>query len=117
MDSNIILSQEQQFDEVINIILQHQSRASRAVNEETLLMAWNVGGYVSNKLKTEEWGSKVVTQLSEYIRTKQPKLKGYSRRSVYNMVQFYEEYSSENFLSIASQYLSKEFVQPKTAQN
>ena len=49
MDSNIILGQEQQFDEVINIILQHQSRASRAVNEETLLMAWNVGGYVSNQ--------------------------------------------------------------------
>lgn len=116
MDSNMILSQEQQFDEVINIILQHQSRASRAVNEETLLMAWNVGGYISHKLKSEEWGSKVVTQLSEYIRTKQPKLKGYSRRSMYNMVQFYEEYSSENFLSIASQYLSKEFVQPKTAQ-
>ena len=116
MDSNVILSQEQQFDEVINIILQHQGRASRAVNEETLLMAWNVGGYVSNKLKTEEWGSKVVTQLSEYIRTKQPKLKGYSRSSIYNMVLFYEEYSSERFLSTASQYLSKEFVQPKTAQ-
>ena len=116
MDSNIILSQEQQFDEVINIILQHQSRALRAVNEETLLMAWNVGGYVFNKLKTEEWGSKVVTQLSEYIRTKQPKLKGYSRSSIYNMVLFYEEYSSERFLSTASQYLSKEFVQPKTAQ-
>lgn len=116
MDSNVILSQEQQFDEVINIILQHQGRASRAVNEEMLLMAWNVGGYVSNKLKTEEWGSKVVTQLSEYIRTKQPKLKGYSRSSIYNMVLFYEEYSSERFLSTASQYLSKEFVQPKTTQ-
>ena len=116
MDSNIILSQEQQFDEVINIILQHQSRALRAVNEETLLMAWNVGGYVSHKLKSEEWGSKVVIQLSEYIRTKQPKLKGYSRSSIYNMVLFYEEYSSERFLSTASQYLSKEFVQPKTAQ-
>ena len=116
MDSNVILNQEQQFDEVINIILQHQGRASRAVNEEMLLMAWNVGGYVSNKLKTEEWGSKVVTQLSEYIRTKQPKLKGYSRSSIYNMVLFYEEYSSERFLSTASQYLSKEFVQPKTAQ-
>ena len=112
----MILSQEQQFDEVINIILQHQGRASRAVNEETLLMAWNVGGYVSHKLKSEEWGSKVVTQLSEYIRTKQPKLKGYSRSSIYNMVLFYEEYSSERFLSTASQYLSKEFVQPKTAQ-
>lgn len=116
MDSSIILSQEQQFDEVINIILQHQGRASRAVNEETLLMAWNVGSYVSHKLKSEEWGSKVVTLLSEYIRTKQPKLKGYSRSSIYNMVLFYEEYSSERFLSTASQYLSKEFVQPKTAQ-
>ena len=116
MDSSIILSQEQQFDEVINIILQHQGRASRAVNEETLLMAWNVGCYVSHKLKSEEWGSKVVTLLSEYIRTKQPKLKGYSRSSIYNMVLFYEEYSSERFLSTASQYLSKEFVQPKTAQ-
>ena len=116
MDSNVILSQEQQFDEVINIILQHQGRASRAVNEETLLMAWNVGCYVSHKLKSEEWGSKVVTQFSEYIRTKQPKLKGYSRSSIYNMVLFYEEYSSERFLSTASQYLSKEFVQPKTAQ-
>ena len=116
MDSSIRLSQEQQFDEVINIILQHQGRASRAVNEETLLMAWNVGCYVSHKLKSEEWGSKVVTLLSEYIRTKQPKLKGYSRSSIYNMVLFYEEYSSERFLSTASQYLSKEFVQPKTAQ-
>ena len=116
MDSNMILSQEQQFDEVINIILQYQSRASKAVNEETLLMAWNVGGYVSHKLKSEEWGSKVVAQLSEYIRTKQPKLKGYSRSSVYNMVLFYEEYSSEKFLSTASQYLSEEFVQTKTAQ-
>ena len=116
MDSSIILSQEQQFDEVINIILQHQGRASRAVNEETLLMAWNVGCYVSHKLKSEEWGSKVVTLLSEYIRTKQPKLKGYSRSSIYNMVLFYEEYSSERFLSTASQYLSKEFVQPKTVQ-
>ena len=116
MDSSIILSQEQQFDEVINIILQHQGRASRAVNEEILLMAWNVGSFVSHKLKSEEWGSKVVTLLSEYIRTKQPKLKGYSRSSIYNMVLFYEEYSSERFLSTASQYLSKEFVQPKTVQ-
>jgi len=46
MDSNVILSQEQQFDEVINIILQHQGRASRAVNEEMLLMALDVGGCV-----------------------------------------------------------------------
>ena len=61
MGNNIIISMEQQFGEVVDIILQHKSRASKAVNEELLLTAWHVGGYVSAKLKSEEWGSKVVS--------------------------------------------------------
>ena len=107
---------EQQFGEVIDIILQHKGRASRAVNEELLLTAWHVGSYVSAKLKSEEWGSKVVTQLSEYIRSRRPDIKGYSRRSIYNMVMFYDEYSSESFSATVEKYLNSEFVQPKTAQ-
>ncbi len=107
---------EQQFGEVIDIILQHKSRASRAVNNELLFAAWHVGGYVSAKLKSEEWGSKVVTQLSEYIRSQRPDLKGYSRRSIYNMVMFYDEYSSWTFKATVEKYLSSEFVQPGTAQ-
>ena len=83
---NIIHSQEHHFGEVVDIILQHRSRASKAVNEEMLLTAWSVGAYVSRKLKSEEWGSKVVTQLSEYIRSHRPDLKGYSRSSIYNML-------------------------------
>lgn len=117
MENNkIIISMEQQFGEVIDIILQHKSRASRAVNEELLLTAWHVGSYVSAKLKSEEWGSKVVTQLSEYIRSRRPDIKGYSRRSIYNMVMFYDEYSSESFSATVEKYLNSEFVQPKTAQ-
>lgn len=54
-------SQVQGFTEVVDIIVRHRSKASRAVNEQSLLCAWNVGGYVSKKLKSEEWGSKVVT--------------------------------------------------------
>ncbi len=89
---------ERQFSEVVEIILSHRSRASRAVNNELLMTAWQVGCYVSTKLKSEEWGSKVVAQLSEYIRANRPDLKGYSRRSIYNMV------------------MSSVIVQPKTAQ-
>lgn len=115
-DKKIIHSQEHQFGEVVDIILQHRSRASRAVNEEMLLTAWNVGSYVSGKLKSEEWGSKVVTQLSEYIRSHRPDLKGYSRSSIYNMVMFYDEYSSEAFRNTVQQFFSNGIVQPKTAQ-
>ena len=107
---------EQQFGEVVDIILQHKSRASKAVNEELLLTAWHVGGYVSAKLKSEEWGSKVVTQLSEYIRSQHPDIKGYGRSSIYNMVLFYEEYSSETFTSTVERYLNSEFVQPRIGQ-
>ena len=109
-------SQEQQFAEVVDIIVQHRSKALRAVNEELLLTAWHVGRYVSAKLKSEEWGSKVVTQLSEYIRSLHPDIKGYSRRSIYNMVMFYDEYSSEAFGVTVEKYLNSEFVQPRTAQ-
>lgn len=117
MENNkIAISMEQQFGEVIDIILQHKSRASRAVNEELLLTAWHVVGYVSAKLKNEEWGSKVVAQLSEYIRSKRPDIKGYSRRNIYNMVMFYDEYSSETFIVTVEKYLNAEFVQPVPAQ-
>lgn len=115
-DNNIVISIEQQFGEIVNIILQHKSNASRAVNEELLLTAWHVGRYVSTKLKNEEWGSKVVSQLSEYIRSQHPDIKGYSKRSIYNMVMFYDEYSSETFIATIKKYLNTEFVQPKTAQ-
>ena len=115
-DNNIVISIEQQFGEIVNIILQHKSNASRAVNEELLLTAWHVGRYVSTKLKNEEWGSKVVSQLSEHIRSQHPDIKGYSKRSIYNMVMFYDEYSSETFIATIKKYLNTEFVQPKTAQ-
>ena len=117
MENNkVAISMEQQFGEVIDIIHQHKGRASRAVNNELLFTAWYVGGYVSAKLKSEEWGSKVVTQLSEYIRSQRPDIKGYSRRSIYNMVMFYDEYSSETFCATVEKYLNLEFVRPTTAQ-
>ncbi len=83
---NVSITQEAQFAEVIDIIQQHKSNASQVVNNEILLTAWYVGKYVSEKLKTEEWGSKVVSQLSEYIRSNHPEIKGFSRSSIYNMV-------------------------------
>lgn len=117
MDKSLINTNiEQQFTEVVNLIVQHRSKASMAVNKEMLLIAWHVGAYVSKKLKSEEWGSKVISQLSEYIRSQHPEIKGYSRRNIYNMVMFYDEYSTETFTTIVNKYLDAEFVQPMAAQ-
>ncbi len=98
------------------MINHHRSRASQAVNEQQLLTAWNVGAYVSTKLKTEQWGSKVVTQFAEYLKTNAPDIKGFSRRNIYNMVMFFEEYSSPIFISKATSLVPDYFVQTATAQ-
>lgn len=113
---NVSITQEAQFAEVIDIIQQHKSNASQVVNNEILLTAWYVGKYVSEKLKTEEWGSKVVSQLSEYIRSNHPEIKGFSRSSIYNMVMLYDEYSSKSFKIAVEKYLGSQFVQPLAAQ-
>lgn len=106
----------QQFAGILAMIERQRSAASQAVNEKHLLTAWAVGGYVSAKLKSEEWGSKVVTQLAEYIRTNAPDVKGFSRRNIYNMVMLYDEYTSPQFLVTIKQHLPTLFVQPATAQ-
>ena len=110
MTDNQLSIQQNQFNEVLMMIEHHRSCASQQVNKEILLTAWNVGGYVSAKLKSEEWGSKVVTLLSEYIRTQHPGIKGYSRSSIYNMVMFYEEYSSLSFQQVLMQYMPNLFL-------
>lgn len=91
---------ESHFEQIHNIIDVHRSRALQTVNSESLLICWEIGKYVSTKIKNSEWGGKVVAQLSEYLRIKDPSLKGYSRRNIYNMVLFYETYSSQAFIKL-----------------
>ncbi len=119
----LIESNDRDFGEVVGIIRNHQTRACSTVNHELIYMAWHVGGYISAKLKSEEWGKKVVAQLSEHIRTNYPDLKGYSRRNIYNMVMFYDAYSSKSFLETLRTYAPNvavtepiEIVQIESAQ-
>ena len=94
--NHIVATQE--FQQIHGIISVRRSRALQTVNNENLLAAWEVGAFVSARLKNSAWGSKTVTQLSEYLRAQDPTLRGYSRRSIYKMVAFYETYSSAEFI-------------------
>ena len=72
-----------EFQQVQGIISLHRSRALQTVNNENLLAAWEVGAFVSDRLKNSVWGSKTVVQFSEYLRTQDPDLKEYSRVNIY----------------------------------
>ena len=116
-NDNIQENLEGQFGDVQKIILFHRTRALQNVNEENLRLSWEVGSYVSSRLNSSEWGSKVVTLLSEYLRRSDPSLRCFSRKNLYRMVSFYETYSSAEFAEqIAALPFVKSIVSSETTQ-
>lgn len=107
----------QDFAQIVQIIEYNRSQAIQVINHASVLTAWQVGAYVSDKIKNAAWGSKVVQQLAEYIHTKNPTLKGWSKRTIYKMVQFYETYTSAAFMDLSEKFKHhKQFVPFETAQ-
>jgi len=111
--NNIITNEFQQVQGIISL---HRSQALQTVNSENLLAAWEIGAFVSYRLKNSAWGSKTVMQLSEYLRAQDSTLRGYSRTSIYKMVAFYEAYSSLQFIEYHDKLKLYEFVPSVTGQ-
>ena len=99
-----ILNHKEEFETVYGIISAHKKRAMNAMHNESLNMLWEVGAYVSDRLKKAAWGDGVVRMLAEYIHTRSPKAKGWSYSTIYRMVKFYDTYSSESFIQAVNHY-------------
>lgn len=107
---------ERQFEYVNSLIEQHRSSAIAKVNMEALLTNWEVGQYISQQLNSSQWGAKVVSELADYLKRMKPKRKGYGKRNLYNMVSFYETYSSESFLGFIGNLHLDDLVQLPLSQ-
>jgi predicted nuclease of restriction endonuclease-like (RecB) superfamily len=90
---------EKNFVEIIQLIKQAQNRAVRAVNAELINLYWNVGKYINDKLVNSSWGEKMVDELADFIQKNYPELKGFNRRGLYRMRQFYETYVAQELAS------------------
>lgn len=90
---------EQRFSDIIYLIKESRSNAIRAVNTELINLYWNVGAYIKQKLAISEWGDKTIDELANYIQENNPELKGFNRRGLYRMMQFYDTYASHSIVS------------------
>lgn len=88
-----------QFDKIISIIDQARSRALKAVNAELIRMYWDVGEYLSDLCASSGFGDKVIDEVAAYIAERNPGVKGFNRRGLYRMKQFYETYKDDEFVS------------------
>lgn len=72
-----------------------QQRAIYAANEEMLHMYWDIGEMLEKSQMADGWGKKTLERLSVNLKNDYPKVKGFSVRNLYCMMQFYEEYNKE----------------------
>jgi len=114
--SSDLIELEKQFAYVDAIINRHRTTAIATVNVESLLTAWEVGRYISIQLKSARWGSKVVSDLADYLKRQNPKRRGFGKRNLYNMVKFYDIYSVAEFLELVKKLKIGEIVQLPIAQ-
>ncbi|KIS17001.1 PDDEXK nuclease domain-containing protein [Streptococcus equi] len=94
------------FEEIVTIVENAKERAYRKVNEELILMYQEVGKYISEKTKEASYGSGFVDNVAKFFSTNYPELKGFNRRGLYRMKQFYELYSGDEKVSTLLTQLS-----------
>lgn len=83
------------FAEVVSLIHTARQRAYQAANTELVALYWQVGRYISQKLAAAEWGEGVVNQLAQHLALTLPGLRGFTRRNLFRMRQFYDLYAAD----------------------
>ncbi len=87
------------FEEVIQIIETSRSNAYQKVNEELILMYQKIGKYLSARSQNASYGDSYIDSLSKHIQERFPGIKGFTRRGLYRMKQFYELYADNDIVS------------------
>lgn len=88
------------FIEVIQLIKHVRNNTVRSINAELINLYWMLGEFISERIKKNTWGSKTVEELATYIKLNQPELKGFDKRGLYRMKQFFETYHNCLFVEI-----------------
>ncbi len=96
----------EQFQEIVNIVESARERAYRRVNEELILMYRDIGEYISKQSENAEYGDAFVQKVADFFAENYPDLKGFTRRGLYRMKQFYELYKDEEKVSTLLTQLS-----------
>jgi predicted nuclease of restriction endonuclease-like (RecB) superfamily len=98
------MKQESQFLEVVGLIQLSRSKAYQSINAELINCYWQVGEYISRRIANATWGDRSINDLAKFIEKNHPDLKGYNRRGLYRMRQFYETYAASSIAApIATQ--------------
>ncbi|MEA3513818.1 MAG: DUF1016 N-terminal domain-containing protein [Campylobacterota bacterium] len=89
-----------------------QIKASIKVNVELLKLYWELGEIIVEKQKESSWGDNLITNISNDLQQEFPNMKGFSKRNIELMRQWYKFYTLgfQNTKQVVSQIEKKEFT-------
>jgi predicted nuclease of restriction endonuclease-like (RecB) superfamily len=93
------IGDEVAFSEVVRLIAASREKAIQAVNTALIDLYWQIGATISRKIEAAEWGDGVVDRLAQFIARTEPGLRGFTRRNLFRMRQFYEAYREDSIVS------------------
>ncbi len=73
-----------------------QLKAAVTVNTQLLELYWDLGKDIAQKQQEANWGDAILEQLSIDLRLAFPDMKGFSRRNLYAIKQWYSFFSTES---------------------
>ena len=70
-------------------------KVAYSINSQLLEMYWEIGKEISEKQEKSKWGSKFIEQTALELKHEFPEIKGFSRRNLYAIRQWYKFYSTK----------------------
>ena len=87
-----------------------QIKASIAVNEEMLMLYWDIGKSIVEKQNQFSWGSKIVEQMAKDLKRELPGTIGFSRTNLFAMRKFYLFYKDSKLVHQLGGQLPKDSI-------
>lgn len=72
-----------------------RTKVALAINSQLLELYWDIGKDICERQREYNWGSKLIEQVAHELKNEFPDLKGFSRRNIYAMRQWYKFYSQK----------------------
>ena len=86
---------ESNFNQIILMIEKRKNNAYKKVNEEMILLYLEVGKFIYDMKKSSGYGDKITTKAAEFMKKNYPHIRGFTKRNIERMVQFYSTYKDD----------------------
>ena len=83
------------FNQIIEMIEKRKNNAYRKVNEGLILLYLEVGKFLYELKENTNYGDKITTKASVFMKNNCPNIKGFTKRNIERMIRFYSTYKDD----------------------